>query len=137
MMFNFSENDIISYFNKIKSLANKQYKQANYEAAVKYIECASMIAYQTNFIYNDQELESLIKKIAGKLIHAQIFSAVKRRIVFYDSSGVDNVALTQQYIKAFISWDCEFLYIVNNSVFNKNKAQNILHTLNKYDKAEV
>lgn len=65
MMFNFSENDIISYFNKIKSLANKQYKQANYEAAVKYIECASMIAYQTNFIYNDQELESLIKKIAG------------------------------------------------------------------------
>ena len=45
MMFNFSENDIISYFNKIKSLANKQYKQANYEAAVKYIECASMIAY--------------------------------------------------------------------------------------------
>ena len=134
-----TKSDINHIFSKIKKLAVRAYHKGNYGQAIRYVECASMIAYQTNISYADDDLEELNRLLSCKLLgeNTEIPATDSKRIVFYDSSGVDNVALTQQYLNAFIAWGIEFLYILNNPYSNEKRGAHIFEILKKDTKASV
>ena len=55
--------------------------------------------------------------------------------MFYDVFALDNKGLTQQYLRALISWRVKILFIFEGSDLSKSKK--IIKELNSYSKAEV
>ena len=58
------------------------------------------------------------------------------RIVFYDTHTTDNIALTQQYLGALISWNVDFLYITTKNL-NSSKTTFIKTMLDLSERATV
>lgn len=135
-MRNLKLGEIKSVYTNIKMLAKSAFEKNNFEEAIKHIESAAEIAYMFNWIYSDNELESLLSNISFKIINRRKeIIPINNRIVLYDVFALDNRGLTQQYLRAFISWDVEILYIFEGkSLSNSSK---ILEELKAYPKAEV
>lgn len=134
-----TKSDIHRIISKIKRLSVSAYDRGDYDQAIRYVECASMIAYQTNILFTDNDLEELCRQLSLRLLAplSEMPEKNPERIVFYDSSGVDNVALTQQYLNAFTAWNIEFLYVLNNPFSNEKRAAHIYETLKNNPKATV
>lgn len=126
---------ITKTFNKVKRLAQKAYDLGNYELCLHHIETAADIAYNFNWIYTDSDLEELLANISTEIIEQRDYSPIKDRIVFYDAFAIDNKGLTQQYLKAMISWGIELLFIVEKE--NLSRSKNIIKELLNYDNAEL
>ena len=58
----FTQRDIRNIFDKVKRQAIKACGKTRYDRAIRYVECATMIAYQTNEIYAD-DLEGAKKDL--------------------------------------------------------------------------
>jgi glycosyltransferase involved in cell wall biosynthesis len=129
-------NEIQSVFTKTKNYARKEFEKKNYEQSLKHIETAAEIAYMFNWIYTDEELEGLLSQISfgvlGEIKHS--FVPIEGRVVFYDVFALDNRGLTQQYLRALISWDVEILFVFEGGdLSNSNK---IIEEIKAYPKAE-
>ena len=128
--------EIKNAFDKVKLLAKKEYLIGHYETSLKHIETAAEIAYMFNWIYTDEELENLLAAISNAVIPKKNkFSPISGKIVFYDFLALDNRGLTQQYLRALISWGCELLFISERSDLNNSKG--ILKEIEGYSKAEL
>ena len=114
-------------FNKLKFLIKVEIKKRNYKNACSIIQCCANIAYHLNFKYVDEELENYLFEMSQNLISSPEFIPNKNRWVFYDSFGLDNRGLTQQYLNALDSWGVEYLYILekpHNTLCINNIASN-------------
>lgn len=128
--------EIKSVFDKVKLLAKKEYLIGNYETSLKHIETAAEIAYMFNWIYSDDELEDLLFEISIAVItEKNEFIPINGKIVFYDFLVLDNRGLTQQYLRALISWGCELLFISERS--DLTKSIEIVKEIKAYPKAEL
>jgi glycosyltransferase involved in cell wall biosynthesis len=135
MILDIKLHDIVETYNKIKNLAIKSYNNGYYESSLNHIETAADIAYKFNWIYTDTVLEKLLKDISSKVITQKNFKSQKGHIVFYDVFCLENRGLTQQYIRALISWGVELLYIYDGG--NLDLTNNIIVELKAYPKAEI
>ncbi|MFV5692477.1 hypothetical protein ACM55K_10685 [Flavobacterium sp. LT1R49] len=127
---------IQAVFNKIKALAQKEFENKNYELSLKYIEDAADLAYSFNWKYSDEDLEDLLILISGKIITKKTtFTPIKGRVVFYDVFALDNRGLTQQYLRALISWGAEILFVFEGNDLASSKQ--ILSEIKSYSKAEL
>ena len=128
-----SKEKIISQYDIFKNTAKKYLKADDIETSVKYIELCARIGYKYNFRYADDELENYIQQIS-KLISIEKlnFENEQNKIVFYDSFA-NNRVLTQQYLRAIISWGSDILYITQQQTINED----ILDELSKYQKATI
>ncbi|MGV8947020.1 MAG: hypothetical protein ACOH1N_11365 [Lutibacter sp.] len=123
-------------FDKIKLLAQKEFENRNYEKSLKYIETAADVAYSFNWKYSDEILENLLIKISNVIIdEKKSFIPIKGRIVLYDVFASDNKGLTQQYLRALISWGVELLFIFEGKDLSRSKQ--IVSEINSYSKAEL
>lgn len=110
----------LSDFEKIKYIASKEYQSGNYENALKCITLAAELAYRFNFIYADDELESLCVKIGAEFKLSQkeltYTDIVKfnNAIIFYDCFAYDSRGLTQQYIRALLKCKVPLVFILNS-----------------------
>ena len=129
---------IINSYSYCKKKASKNFEHQNFEQSLNYIWMASQIANNFNWIYSDLELEKLLKSISDSLLNSTISYewTDNKRLVLYDSFSWDNKGLTQQYLRAFMSYDINFLYITESSSSNKN-SKTIFEELKAYDKAEI
>lgn len=135
-MCKLSEHQIKTIFNKTKYLAQKEFRNKNYELSLKYVETAAEIAYTFNWIYFDEELENLILKISAEIITKKPnFIPIQGRIVFYDVFALDNRGLTQQYLRALISWGVEILFVYEG--YDLANSKQILSEIKAYSKAEL
>lgn len=135
-MLEFSEKNIKKYYSKIKSLAFKSLYNNELENSLNLIETAARLAYSINWIYTDSELESMLSTISAKILPiGTINSPIKGRYVFYDYFASDNKCLTQQYIRALISWDIEFLYLLEGD--DQKNSTRIMQELKMYPKVEI
>lgn len=107
-------------------------QEGKYADAEKFIMAASKIAYNFNFIYKDKDLDLLLEQLSDVYIKKNHFDKVRDRYVFFDSFGYDNRGLTQQYIRALISWGVEFIYILESE---SSQSEAILNEIESYDKA--
>ena len=132
----FSIQEIQNVFYKIKSLAEKAFENKNYELCLKYIEIAADVAYSFNWKYTDEDLENLLVAISDSIItEKSVFIPIQGRIVFYDVFALDNRGLTQQYLRALISWDVELLFIFEGN--DLSNSEQILSEIQSYSKAEL
>ncbi len=132
-----NKSNILHGFKYTKKSAEKMFQRRNYEKCLNYIQLSAKIAYQFNWIYSDDKLEEMLSNISKSLIEpAYEYTAVKNRFVFYDSFSTDNRALTQQYIRALNTANCELLYITELSKDNK-QGKDIFKELNSFDKVEI
>jgi glycosyltransferase involved in cell wall biosynthesis len=131
-----TKNQITNDFNKLKKIAQNLFEEDDLESCLDIIVTASRIAYHLNFCLQDQKLEDLLSKISQKISCGTKKENLKDRFVFYDYFGWDNRGLTQQYIRALISWDCEFLFVFENTP-TENMSSKILSELKNYPKAKI
>ena len=127
---------IRNVFCKIKSLALREFENKNYEASLKHIETAAEIAYNFNWIYTDEELENLLINISNSIIlEKKPFIPIEGKVVFYDVFALDNRGLTQQYLRALISWGVELLFIFEGHDLTHSKQ--IISEIQSYPKGEL
>ena len=124
---------LIKEYKIFKNEAFRFSKIGDFQNSLLYIELCAKIAYTFNFIYIDDDLEDLLVDISSQLLTESQFQP-KQKFVFYDYFGFDNQGLTQQYIRAMISWGVEFLYILENG---NDLNKDIIHEINSYEKAEI
>lgn len=134
MNYSISKEFALQDYSELKRFATICVKKGKYEEAIKFIITASKIAYHLNFRLGDDELEGLIKIISNSVIKPTPYNTTKNRIIFYDSFGLDNRGLTQQYLNAFSRWDVEFLYILAGKT---DAASGILADLSQYDNGSL
>lgn len=121
-------------YNSFKAISKRLILKGKYNDAEDFISAASRIAYNFNFIYADKELDLMLNQISDVYIEGKCFGKIDDRYVFFDSFGYDNRGLTQQYIRALISWDVEFLYILE---YENTQCETILNELKKHKKAKI
>lgn len=135
-MFEIKTTDIIKYYKKIKDFAFKKYSKGDYEGAIHQVDMAAIVMYNLNNIYRDFDFETLLSDISKKILSQRItnYNSIKERFVFYDQIGNSSV-LGLQYVRALISWNVEFLYILEQG--RHTRPQQILAEVRSYNKATV
>lgn len=118
----------------LKNQAISSFKKNKFETALSNIINASKLAYHINFKYSDFEFENLLNLMSIIIIKKRQF-VPNNRYVFYDCFALSNRNLTQQYIRAFMAWNIEFLLIIINGQADIDPR--ILAELQGYDKASV
>lgn len=132
----YTKEDIISIYEQIKSLAKKSAQKGKWLKSLKYIEASANWAYNFNWIYYDEELESLLKEISENTQSEIIIANPNpQKTVIIDSFCFDNRGLTQQYMRALMSNDMEILYICTAN--NIKDRSDILSELRDYSKASI
>lgn len=131
----YKKKDIVNGFNTIKKLGIRAARNKNHSKALYYFDQAAILAYNLNWIFKDQEIENCLNNIAKQLLPnvCERYNPNKNRFVFYDQIGSTTV-LALQYLRALISWNIEFLYILDPSRYSSNE---IIDEISKYSKAEV
>lgn len=130
-----SKKQILKDYNKLKEIAIQSSAQNKLTKSIAFTEAAAKIAYQFNFQYCDDDLEENIYKI-GKLIIKDKnlrYKGIINKVVFFDSFAKDNRGLTQQYLRAIFSWNCELLYITSQN----NIGEQIASELADYPKSQI
>ena len=123
-------------FNEYKKASIKHYNKKNYSNAMHSIEMACRSAYHLNYCFSDSDIENLLSMISKIILDNIIFTSKQKNYVFYDSLAIDNRGLSQQYIRALISYGVNILYIIQ-SKNDLNNSKDIIKELNNYNKAEI
>lgn len=112
------------------------YKNKEYHKVMDAISLMANMAYNINSFYTDDTLEEFIDRISLDFVKRnKDIIPTENKWIFYDSFGWDNRGLTQQYIRALISWNVEFLFIFEN--FSEDLSKEILLELKNYNKAHI
>ncbi len=122
----------------LKKNAFIAFSKGNFEECLFYVETACKIAYHLNFRFSDYDFEDLLNDLSKKICHAGVLPLNHKsdRYIFYDCFAIDNRGLTQQYIRALISWDVEFLFVLESDE-TIHLSEQILCELKGYDKATI
>ncbi len=123
-------------FNILKSFIKEEIEKENYTDAFSLIQCCSNLAYHLNFKYVDEDLENYLFHMSQLLLSLPDFKPRENKWVFYDSFGLDNRGLTQQYLTALDSWDVEYLYILEKP-HNLSSSKNIINQVKNNPKAQI
>lgn len=124
-----SKKRFLEDYSIIKSSAYKYFEKGNINNSLQCIKVCAWMAYHLNLFYCDEELEGLIRSISGKTLGSLTPVPVKNRFVLCDFLGYDNRGLTQQYLRALISWKVEFLYILED---DNNPHDDIIQEIQNY-----
>lgn len=129
-------NQVKTTYNKVKKLAQKELDKKNYNKSINYLETAADLAYMFNWIYTDSDLENNARILSDEILGGikKTFSPKKDRVVFHDAFALDNRGLTQQYLRALISWEVDILFVFDGN--NLSNSKNIIEELKSYPRAE-
>lgn len=116
--------EIRKAYKGFKDLAEKSLRAHNTDKTLQYIDCCAVLAQQFNWIYSDDDLESMEKKIGELLFpnHSDDYEVDRERVVFFDDFCVTYI-LAVQYLDALSAMGKEVLYITSNKQQDKvNKS---------------
>ena len=134
-----------SIYHQVCSDAQKAYQYKQIDMCYQLIQTAASIAYSYNQFFFDEKLESLLKRNTELLYNTnqssipdKTLQTTNKKVIFMDTSGLDNRGLTQQYIRALIALNYSFLYIYidgqTNGLTNNPKT---IEEIKKYPKAKI
>lgn len=113
-MIKFRFSDIYGLFSFLKRKAFAHYECSNYNKSLKYTFLSAIVGYHFNSFYKDDDLDRLLINIGTKAYCPRNIVENKcKNIVLIDSFDSPKV-LSVQYIRALISMNIDFLYIVEN-----------------------
>lgn len=111
-----TKDTVQKHLSLFKIKAKKKFLKKKYKESFKYLELFAKLSYHYNIKYTDNEAEALICQICKNILVVRNVEKKSNRIVFYDSFAIDNRGLTQQYLRAIISWGSELLFITNTKI---------------------
>lgn len=125
--------EIIKSYKLIKKIAVREYSEGNLHKSLDYIDQATILAQQFNWIYADDELENLIAKISRQIFSDQsvVFTSKEKRVVFYDDFCISFV-LALQYLNGLVKNNYTILYITGREISSTSKFANIIDTIKNY-----
>lgn len=130
-MFQLSQRDIKQGYAGVKHLAVNCVRKKDYTHALQYVHICADLAGQFNWIYCDNQLESILQTIAKNTITTtNSYKAEKNRWVLYDDWCTSYV-LAVQWLEAMANTGNEILYITSRDFSKVNRNKSIL------DRAEV
>lgn len=139
-MLKLSISEIKQGYKGVKRLAQKAFAEGDYETSLKYTGTCATIAQQFNWIYADEELESLLERIGNKLVKdsPKDYHATSNRVVFYDAF-CKSFVLALQYIEALVAARKEVLYVTTADDLVKNRTgfADILDKLKVYPSVKI
>ena len=96
-----SQKEIRQAYNGFKNLAEKQLEAHNVNKALWYMDCCAVLAQQFNWIYADDELELMEKRIGESLFPHLVadYKTNPERVVFFDDYCATFI-LAVQYLDA-------------------------------------
>lgn len=108
----FSKEECISIYERFVSHATISVNRGKTDYAYNDVKAAARWAYHFNWIYNDVRLDNIIRRI-GRLWSKPFELKLdgKKRYLLIDTHGVDNRGLTQQYMRALMAMEAEFLFV--------------------------
>lgn len=118
-----NKRDIRQGYYGVKKLAEQAFAEGDFLKTMDLIKHCATVAQQFNWIYKDDELESLIEKISAKIIEKQQgeYKPIHNRVVFYDEFCVSFI-LAIQYLDALVEAGCEIVYVTFESKRKKYQA---------------
>lgn len=131
-----TEQRLYKEFNYYKKKSRLALRKNKIEEALSAMKLSCVLAKNYYLCYEDDDLEETIKEISDVLIPYKRIRGVNGRYLFYDTHTTDNVALTQQYLGALLSWDVPFLYITTKTV-ERSDTKMIKRMLETSDKVAV
>ena len=111
-----SEKKIYNQYSLLKSNAWKLCKENKMELALDCVKTACVLAKQYYLCFTDASLEKIVREIGEHCLPRTIVVGKSGRYLFYDTHTTDNIALTQQYLGALVSWGVDFLYITTKKM---------------------
>lgn len=123
MKWHYTRNELDGIYNRIVASAYKAFCKGEIEKSLKRIQLAGFFEYNINIFYSDKRLSSLMRLISKK-IHKEKENFIPNAnlILFYDSYGLDNKGLSQQYLDAILfNKKVELIYVVENSLTDRSR----------------
>lgn len=128
--------DIIKSYEAIKKLAVEEFHKGNLQQSLYYIDQATVLAQQFNWIYSDNELEYLLSEISNKIINTPTrYTPEINRVVIFDDY-CRSFVLVLQYIKALVASSVEILYITGKD-FTNDRLGYALNTIKEFPNLKV
>jgi len=131
-----SEKQIRKDYDYFKKIAGDYYYNGEIDECIECIKTACTLAKTYYLDYTDDELEKQCLDIAELLcIDSYCENMVDQssdRVVYYDFFALDNVALTQQYLRALMSWGKEILFISPHHM-ETSKSNHIINEIESSD----
>lgn len=135
-----TKDKVLELFNSFKQLALRSYKNKRYDLCLKYLSAACYTAYTFYLGYTDQEIEDLLKKLAGHIIgdngNSTEYCVYENKVVFFDTFAQDTQGLTMQYLKAIIAGGYEVMFLTGLNLYASH-SQMLRDTLDSYPKATI
>lgn len=120
-----TQNNVYKKFNYFVNKAQFLLSKGKFELACDCAKLACVLAKNYYLCYEDERLEEFISKASNTFspFRKKIQNGDKSsRFVFYDTHTTDNIALTQQYLGALLSWNVNFLYITTKNLNTSKTA---------------
>lgn len=120
-----TEKGLIREFKSYRNEALDLLAKGHIDRALSAVKLACVLAKTYYLCYEDDVLESIVSKATEAIftecsVKEENSNSNQERYIFYDTHATDNVALTQQYLSALISWGVPFLYITTKSLGSRS-----------------
>ena len=112
------------FIDKLKRVAQKEISRNNAEAAMAAISACSLILYEYNQYYCDEEIEKYIEDISKTIKIPSDYISDEKTILFYDGFGLDLRGWAASFVKALVGCDYKVVYVTN-----KDSSKSIPHIL--------
>ena len=112
--------EIQQAYNGFKDLARKSLEAHKVGNALGYMDCCAILAQQFNWIYADDELELMEKRIGEQLLSEPVtdYEVDPGRVVLFDDFCATYI-LAVQYLDALSTMGKKVLYVTSNSSQNE------------------
>ena len=138
MSIRVSPKEIRKSYSLMKEQALAEFAKGDVGKSVACVRHCTTLAQQFNWMYADDELEGLMRKIGERLIpdSCQDYHPVSGRIVLYDDFCTSFV-LALQYLRALVAAGNEVLYITLKHEDGKNRFATIIPEVSTYPNVKV
>lgn len=120
------------YEEKLESIAEETFSQAEYETTAEAISAAAFFLYNYNQFYYSTHLEDLVLGLSKKLIRFKSWESQKnKKILFYDGFGLDRRGIAIVTCKAICLAGYNLIYV--SPLKNKNNQPTLSHELSRFN----
>ena len=132
-----TEREIKRGYHAIRRKAWNIYRKGEYLDTVYYLNACALLASQFNFIYSDNELESMFKGIAENCIRrCSGYEADPDRWILYDEFCTTYV-LGVQWLEAMVKSGKKILYITTRDIEKESRHRNIIDIVEGYGNVDI
>ena len=126
-------------YNRLIDESENALKLTKFDKALRLVKTAAWIQYVYSFIFSDKRAEGILKSISLTLIQKNYSMnnySDEEVYILYDDFMLDNMGLTQQYLRALISTEKRIVFMTPQCI-SRTSSSDILHEINTASNVEI